>query len=562
MEAKQNLPVAEQLRAVLAPGSELFYSAERHGHYLASCEGYERSGVWVVRLSGRCDDNEQPFYLQEIPAILALANQVHQSPQRFTIHPISTGNNWGYGSALASDPSAIILDLSLLTRIRVDDADLGLFTLEPGVTQQMLRDYLDQHRLAYMVPVTGAGPSCSVLANALERGYGITPYTDHFGAVNALKAFLPDGSRYQSSISSMDQSGYDLIDKTFKWKLGPYLEGLFTQSNLGIVTEVTLRLKKNPADFDSFYLQFANDSDLDAAVLIARELLQRLEGTVGSINIMDKRRVLSMMVNNPNGAGQHQIMSQLQVEQLGKKHDVPAWTLIGTLYGEPEMVKAGRRIVNRLSAGKVKRRIYSNGWLVRLGKLAVNLIPGQLLAEPRKMLQSLDNGTAIMQGSPNQVALPLTFWRNPRQTTDVNRLMDPARDQCGLLWYAPLVVFQPTVMRAFVEHVRIVAPKYGIEPMITFTSLRHDTVDSTIPVVFNRGNPFAQQQAEACLDELVVAGLKQGFAPYRLNLQQQAELLDDKAVCWQWGSAIKLASDPNQILSPGRYSVLKPKEHQ
>lgn len=562
MSELKPLLAAESIKQLLSPGSELFYSDELTNHYLSSCEGYKRHGVWVLRLSGATDQSGRPYYLDEIPAILQLANQLSDTKARFSLHPISTGNNWGYGSALAADSNAVILDLSRLTHIQIEDAELGLFSVGPGVTQQMLREFLDTNQLSYMVPVTGAGPSCSLLANALERGYGITPYTDHFGAVNALKAFLPDGKRYQSSISSMDQSGHDLIDKTFKWKLGPYLDGLFTQSNLGIVTEVTLRLKKNPADFDSFYLQFADDSDFEAAVLIARELLQRLEGTVGSINVMDKRRVLSMMVNNPNGAGQHQIMSPQQVEQLGKKHDVPAWTLIGTLYGEPEMVKAGRRIVNRLSAGKVKRRIYSNGWLVSLGKLALNLLPGQLLAEPRKMLQSLDNGTAIMQGRPNQVALPLAFWRNPHKVADANRLMDPARDQCGLLWYAPLVVFQPTVMRAFVEHVRSVAPKYGIEPMITFTSLRHDTVDSTIPVVFDRENPIAQQQAEACLAELVVAGLKQGFAPYRLNLQQQAELLDENAVCWQWGSAIKLASDPNQILSPGRYSVLKPKEQQ
>ena len=36
------------------------------------------------------------------------------------------------------------------------------------------------------MPVTGAGPNCSLLANALERGYGITPPTDHFGAVTRL----------------------------------------------------------------------------------------------------------------------------------------------------------------------------------------------------------------------------------------------------------------------------------------------------------------------------------------------------------------------------------------
>ena len=150
------------------------------------------------------------------------------------------------------------------------------------------------------MPVTGAGPSCSILANALERGYGITPFTDHFAAVNSVKAYLADGSFYQSAISELDQSGSDFIDKTFKYGIGPYLDGIFTQSGFGIVTEVTLRLKARPQAFDSFYIQYAADTDFESAVTTAFTILQQLDGIVGSVNLMDQRRLLSMMADNPN----------------------------------------------------------------------------------------------------------------------------------------------------------------------------------------------------------------------------------------------------------------------
>jgi 4-cresol dehydrogenase (hydroxylating) flavoprotein subunit len=548
----KHMELVEQLRNVLHGSSQVFL-ADAKSRYLQNCEGISRTDVIVVQLSGQRDDSQHPYYLDEIPALLSLANQLAATEKAFSIYPISTGNNWGYGCALSPKAGAVILDLSQLQHIQVDDVQTGLITVEPGVTQQMLRTKLNQLDLPFMIPVSGAGPSCSLLANALERGYGITPYTDHFAAVNSIKGFLPQGQRYQSALSNLDGSGSDAVDKTFKWKLGPYLDGLFTQSNLAIATEVTLRLKKNPAAFDSFYLQFADEQDFQSITVLVRELLQRLEGVVGSVNIMDRRRVLSMMIENPNGPAQHQIMTEQQIVTLAKKHQVPAWTVVGTLYGEPAIVRAGRSIVRKM-AKKADRVIFSESLLIRVGKLAASLVQIRLLDPVRKMLSSLDKGVAIMKGIPNQVALPLAYWRNPRIRPDDLKTLQPAIDQCGLLWYAPLVKFEPEAMQSLVDLVRTTCPKFGIEPMITFTSLRHDTVDSTIPVVFNRHDPAAVAQAHACVNALVEAGLKLGLVPYRLNILQQQTLLDSSATSWQWVRQIKLATDPNHVLSPGRYN--------
>jgi 4-cresol dehydrogenase (hydroxylating) flavoprotein subunit len=544
--------LVQQLKCVLHETSEVFI-AEPGSRYYQSCEGIVRTDIIVVKLSGQRNENENPFYLDEIPALLKLANSLAATPKAFSIYPISTGNNWGYGSALSTIAGSVILDLGNLTHIQVNDSQAGLLTVEPGVTQQMLRDKLDELGLPFMVPVTGAGPSCSLLANALERGYGITPYTDHFAAVNSIKGFLPQGQRYQSALSDLDASGSDAVDKTFKWKLGPYLDGLFTQSNLAIATEVTLRLKRNPAAFDSFYLQFNDDSDFDAICVIVRELLQRLEGVLGSVNIMDRRRVLSMMIENPNGPGSHQNMSNEQISCLAKKHQVPSWTVVGTLYGEPGIVKAGRLVVKEI-ARDADRVILSESMLIRLGKLSAKMIPHRVFDPIRKMLSSLDKGVAIMKGVPNQVALPLAYWRNPYTTADDSKTLNPATDQCGLLWYAPLVKFESESMAALVKLVRETCPKYGIEPMITFTSLRHDTVDSTIPIVFNRQDESAKISAHECVQDLVESGLKLGLIPYRLNILQQQSLLDGNTTSWQWVRQIKLASDPNHILSPSRYN--------
>ncbi len=101
--------------------------------------------------------------------------------QGIAIYPISTGRNWGYGTSLPAQDDCVILDLSRLQKIHHFDAELGVVTLEPGVTQGMLAAYLYAGNHPFMVPVTGAGPQCSLVGNALERGYGITPHTDHWG---------------------------------------------------------------------------------------------------------------------------------------------------------------------------------------------------------------------------------------------------------------------------------------------------------------------------------------------------------------------------------------------
>ena len=115
-----------------------------------------------------------PTSRDEVQALVRIAQK-----HAIALYPISTGRNRGYGSALPCQDDCVLVDLSCLRTIIAIDHMLGIVTVEPGVTQADLQRYLDENRLDFMVPVTGAGPGCSLVGNALERGYGITPYVDH-----------------------------------------------------------------------------------------------------------------------------------------------------------------------------------------------------------------------------------------------------------------------------------------------------------------------------------------------------------------------------------------------
>ena len=40
-----------------------------------------------------------------------------------------------------------------------------------------------------------------------------------------------------------------------------------------------------------------------------------------------------MIADNPQGCGNHKVMTDEQVDAISKHYDVPEWTLVGTVYG-------------------------------------------------------------------------------------------------------------------------------------------------------------------------------------------------------------------------------------
>ena len=550
------IPLIENL---LASNSNISFDPQQLSRFMLGTEGLtcfedkQRQIFAIITLT----------HASEIKAILDLANVCATDEElAFSLYPISTGNNWGYGTSQPSGTAKniILLDLGQLTDIKHFDNELGLVTIEPGVTQQQLCDYLQLNNYDYMVPVTGAGPDCSILANALERGYGITPYTDHFSAVNSIQGYWANGTPYQSAVNELDGSDDKFVDKTFKWGLGPYLEGLFTQSNLGIVSQMTIRLAKKKADFTSFFIQMDDDALLEQAVPLIRQVLQDYEGIVGSINLMDQRRLLSMFAKNPKGNDSHQVMEDQEIKKLAKELQAPNWTIVGSIYGSVGVVKAVKKEINRIFKQLPCKRIYSNSLIIVVANKVIKYVPSLLinkvppLSVAVEQLDSFNKGKEIMLGKPNKVALKLAYWRHAKADAFDKNELSPGEDGCGLLWYAPLVTMKAKKMREFVEFVRETCPKYNIEPFITFTNLKHDCVDSTIPIVFDLSNPQAVTDAHNCLKALVTEGLKKGFVPYRLNIDQQQWLLNKDTDFWQTVNKIKSSLDPHNILSQGRYN--------
>lgn len=505
--------------------------------YRANTLGLDRSVPAVLR----------PGQAAEVQEVMRIA-QRHRVP----VYPISTGRNWGNGCALPTAPGTVLLDLGRLNRILHCDAELGVVTVEPGVTQGQLAAYLDARGLPFLVPTTGAGPDAGILGNVVERGYGLTPYGDHFGHVMSLEAILPDGTLYRGAL---DGSGGREVASLFKWGVGPYLDGLFTQSSLGVVTRVTLALAPRPECSEVYFIALRDETALEPAVQAVREVLGRLRGVAGQLNLMNRRRMLAMFEPYPGSRiAPGGVMSEALCEELAAPHGITAWTAAGALFGTREVVAAAKRELKRAFGPLARRWLFVSPRKAAFLRKAASLLPFVRRTKLPETLARLEAGVANMCGRPSTVALPLAYWRTGRPLPPdfAGRISQVGS---GLIWYTPLVPMRPAAVRAYAQSVERICSAHGIEPLLTLTSLSDRCFDSTVPVLFDKTEPGAAERAQRCFRELFTANQAQGWVPYRGGLQSMDLLVQPEAPGWQLGQRIKDLLDPQNILAPGRYGA-------
>src|SRR5262249_27816849 len=109
----------------------------------------------------------RPSSLHEVQQVVAVARS-----SRIPLYPLSTGRNWGFGSALPVCGPAALVDLGRMDRILKVDPEFGCAVFEPGVTQGKMADHLVALGGTLKLNVTGAGRDTSIVGNVLDHGVG------------------------------------------------------------------------------------------------------------------------------------------------------------------------------------------------------------------------------------------------------------------------------------------------------------------------------------------------------------------------------------------------------
>ena len=242
-----------------------------------ACAAYARATFPVTRAIAAV---LKPGCVADVRACVRIANE-HRVP----LYPVSGGKNWGLGSRAPSADGCALLDLSRLDRILDFDEGLAYLTVEPGVTFRQAHDFLEQRGAPLFLSMIGGPEDASLVGNAMERGDGQGPYSDRALYACAAQVVLPDGSLLDTGFARFEGAQ---VAPLARWGVGPSLDGLFTQSNLGIVTRMTFWLAPKAEHFATFFATLNDKRQLADFVDALRPLMLRdivRPGCIGMWNV-------------------------------------------------------------------------------------------------------------------------------------------------------------------------------------------------------------------------------------------------------------------------------------
>lgn len=462
------------------------------------------------------------------------------------IYPISSGKNWGYGSRVPTQ-DAVLIDLRRLNRIVDFSEKLAYVTLEAGVTQRQLHEFLRGERSGLWMDATGSSPDSSIVGNTLERGFGHTPYGDHCSHACGFEVVLPTGECLETGFCRFPHGKSGPVSR---WGVGPSLDGLFSQSNLGIVTRLSVWLMPRPEYFQAFFFQ--SQESIGPLMEALRPL--RLNGTLRSVvHLGNDYKVLSGTGDYPwEATGGKTPVTPEVMATLRKELRIGRWNGSGGLYGTRSQVREARRSLRRALAGKVDRFQFVSDAavaVVRRLEKPYSWITGR--TDLRRALSLVAPLMGVLKGVPTEDFLPSVYWRNKRKPAG---RVDPDMDRCGLLWCSPVAPNTGEDAECVTRLASAIALEHGFEPSMSMSLITERSNTTTIALAYDRQVPGEDEKAMLCYRRLTEALLASGYPPYRLNVASMAygQTGGDYG---QVLKTVKAALDPNGILAPGRYDA-------
>jgi 4-cresol dehydrogenase (hydroxylating) len=433
-----------------------------------------------------------------------------------------------------------------MNRIVDFSEELGYVTVEPGVTQGQLFAFLQARGSHLWMDSTGASPHCSLIGNTMERGFGHTPYGDHFGNACGLEVVLPSGETVQTGLARFPSA---TAAPLYKWGVGPSVDGLFSQSNLGIVTRMTIWLMPAPEYFQAYYFRCESGAALEQVIDALRPL--RMNGTIRSAShIANDYKVISGLQQYPwqETGGQTPLCGK-PLENLRRELKIGAWSGSGALYGTRAQVKESRRLLRRALAGKATGlQFLDDRKLELVSKFAgiYDKISGWNLTRFLALLRPV---YGLMKGIPTDQPLASTYWR---KRTPPPADMNPDRDGCGLIWCSPIAPnegYHAGRVTALASELML---RHGFEPIISLTVLTDRTLSCIINIAYDRHAPGEDERAMECYRKLLDCLAQYGYYSYRLSIAGMSAA-NGNGEYTAMLCTIKDTLDPNGILAPGRY---------
>jgi 4-cresol dehydrogenase (hydroxylating) flavoprotein subunit len=453
----------------------------------------------------------RPGTRHEVAAIVRTAT-MHCLP----VHPVSRGANWGMGSRAPFENGSVILDLSGLAKISDYDPEQGVVRVEPGVTFEMLATYLSAHESRYFVSEIGGSPEASVLANALDRGDGAIG--DRWASLGDLEVVLADGRTLETGYSATQ--AYRLKG-LHSGAAGPIVEGLFSQSNLGVVVAAWIRLEPMPENLAVFTSRIDGLDRLPGLISAWRK--GQFAGAIQGRSVTLWNGVKYFARENPRSSYSDDEVRHAETE---------AWYLSGYLQAEDSTILKLRanRVVQSFNAAGAE----TSGVIVRTGG-------------------AWQEGCEGLLGKPSPRNLRTVYWSSDAIPEFED--MDPDEDGCGLLWLCLAFPFDGAVLAEFVQCAAAVLRPYGIDFNIGVEATSFRCLLSYVSMSYRRDGQESDTAALDAYRDLLAEAERLGLAPYRLANSLAKTTATEPSSLQTYLEEIRAIGDPNGILSKGRAGI-------
>lgn len=457
-----------------------------------------------------------PSSVEEVRAVVQIANEL-----KVPLWTSGQGRNNGYGGAAPRVSGSLVVSMRRMNRVLEVDEDNAAALIEPGVRFFDLYDHLRAtgSKLWMSVPDLGWG---SVVGNTLDHGVGYTPNGDHVAQQCGLEVVLANGEILRTGMWAMSDARAGLVHKR---NCGPSADGLFMQSNYGIVTKMGVWLMPPPDCYMPGWLTLRKDSDLELLLEKLRPLM--MDGT-----IPNQPMIINAVCAMSAFAGREQWytgdgpMPEAVIEEIARQPGFGRWVMRFALYGDERIVERQREIVQD----------------------AFGSIPGAEVSFSKydgRNLPELENPHERVQaGIPSMALDRMTRWYGGEHGGHI-----------GFSSAAPITGKDGAALRDLVRtELNAAGLDYSGVIIVGKRSMIHVGL-----VVFNTEDEAQARNAYAACRSMVCSAAKLGYGEYRSHLDFMdlvAEQYDfDDHAQRRFNERIKDALDPNGIFSPGKQGI-------
>ncbi len=437
----------------------------------------------------------------ELDRVVSIADQ-----NAIPLYTYSKGLNWGLGSKLPVVDGCVLVDLSAINQVVEINEKFHFAIIEPGVSQGQLADEIEKRGLKLMVNVTGSSPHSSVLGNIMERGSGFLAHK--IEDLRGIEVLLADGSRVKSGFWNLEPS--DRAVHHFGYGMGPDWRGIFSQSNLGIVTKMVVNLYPK--------------KEVQKMIWIKVEQAQ-LPDLVDALADLFQRKYIHSVTHIGND-------KRMKIENQNKENTT-IWTAMAMVQGSENFV----RFLEEEIPLHLKSICDSMGFL------------SQQQAESQKLGEVF--GCHV--GKPTDYFVR-AMYQSEGATLDIKDLqIDLGR--YGMLCCLPILPANGPDIQKATEILDSIERDFGIIPAATLNPLNDLYLESVINIYFDRTEPTAVELAHKANDEMIKRFYEVGFRFYRFDVKTMHDYINAENPHWKLVNKLKEALDPNRIFSPGRYEA-------